>query len=205
MNTSLTKFCKDTGLAKTTVYRRCQELQLDVSGGLTPAMCDCLRHEFDIPLETQAEPPMMPTVPLVPDNFVSQSTLSPTEVLDLALPEGFDPSAMVRHFDGVMGQTVNSDQVVAIAAIATSAAKKAMDDKLNQQKAALAKTEADKKTLEALISGTVVDLKVSALESRLLADRQTLATNDLQASLAQLLALGKPQAEVTSPSQPPSS
>ncbi|MEP1079445.1 hypothetical protein NDI52_28960 [Leptolyngbya sp. PL-A3] len=201
MNTSLTKFCKDTGLAKTTVYRRCQELQWDVADGLTPTMCDRLRHEFDIQPEPEpeAEPPVMPTVTMVPEGFVTHSTLAPTQMLDLALPEGFDPAVMVRHFDGVMGQTVDSDQVVAIATIATSAAKKAMDEKVAAQEQALKKTQADKKKLESLIQGTVVDLKVAALKSQLLASQQTTTTSDLQEMLAQLLDLGKPQENPTGP------
>lgn len=198
MNTSLTKYCKERKLAKTTVYERCRELHLDVKDGLTPEMVRRLDHEFDIKL-VESEPPIMPTVSMVPEGFVTHSTLVPTQMLDLALPEGFDPAVMVRHFDGVMGQTVNSDQVVAIATIATSAAKKAMDEKVAAQEQALKKTQADKKKLESLIQGTVVDLKVAALKSQLLASQQTTTTSDLQEMLAQLLALGKPQENPTGP------
>jgi len=48
MNTSLSKFCKDTGVPKTTAYKRCQELNFDVASGLTPAMVTTLAHEFGV-------------------------------------------------------------------------------------------------------------------------------------------------------------
>jgi hypothetical protein len=198
MNISLSKFCKERGLPKTSVYERCRELSFDVSHGLTPAMVVQLEHEFDLKSQS-TELPLMPTTPMVPEGFVTSSVLAPIQTLDLDLPEGFDPAAMVRHFDGVMGQTVNSDQVVAIATIATSAAKKAMDEKVAAQEQALKKTQADKKKLESLIQGTVVDLKVAALKSQLLASQQTTTTSDLQEMLAQLLALGKPQENPTGP------
>ena len=57
MKTSLTKFCRDYDLPKSTVYRRAQELQIDTSKGLTPDACVQLLHEFDVVLEPpEAEP-----------------------------------------------------------------------------------------------------------------------------------------------------
>lgn len=140
---------------------------------------------------------------ILPEGFVTSSALAPTQSVDLALPGGFDPAAMVRHFDGVMGQTVNSDQVLAIATIATTAAKKAMDEKLTAQEAALKKAEADKKKLEGMIQETTTDLKIAALKSQLLATQQTGTATELQDLLAQLLAMGKPQ-DAPAPSSPQS-
>ena len=57
MNTSLTKFCKDHDLPKSTVHRRCQELRIDTSDGLVADDYDRLLHEFDIaPSEPEPEP-----------------------------------------------------------------------------------------------------------------------------------------------------
>ena len=57
MNISLTKFCKDNDLPKSTVHRRCQELSIDTSEGLAADDCDRLLHEFDIaPSEPEPEP-----------------------------------------------------------------------------------------------------------------------------------------------------
>ena len=48
MNTSLSKFCKESGLPKSSVYQRCKELNFDVTNGLTPSMLSQLEHEFGV-------------------------------------------------------------------------------------------------------------------------------------------------------------
>ncbi|MEP1079321.1 hypothetical protein NDI52_28335 [Leptolyngbya sp. PL-A3] len=197
---TLYAFCKEYDLPYTSVRRYLQSFGFQTANGLTDeARMAALKEFKPAVLVQESEPPLSPTTVMVPEGFVVNSALAPTQMLDLALPEGFDPAAMVRHFDGVMGQTVNSDQVVAIATIATSAAKKAMDEKVAAQEQALKKTQADKKKLDSLIQGTVVDLKVAALKSQLLASQQTATTSDLQEMLAQLLAMGKPQENPTGP------
>lgn len=198
---TLYAFCKEYDLPYTSVRRYLQSFGFQTANGLTDEARMAALKEFKpaVLVQESEETPLSPTTVMVPEGFVVNSALAPTQMLDLALPEGFDPAAMVRHFDGVMGQTVNSDQVVAIATIATSAAKKAMDEKVAAQEQALKKTQSDKKKLESLIQGTVVDLKVAALKSQLLASQQTTTTSDLQEMLAQLLALGKPQENPTGP------
>lgn len=52
MNISLTKFCKDNGLPKATVYRRAQELGVSVSNGLDEAAIAQLSNEFNLQPET---------------------------------------------------------------------------------------------------------------------------------------------------------
>ena len=47
MNISLTSFCRDNRLAKTTVHERCKELGISTSEGLTSDACDRLLIEFD--------------------------------------------------------------------------------------------------------------------------------------------------------------
>jgi len=55
MNISLSKFCKDNDLPKSSVYRRCQELKIPTADGLASGDADRLLIEFDcIP---QAEEP----------------------------------------------------------------------------------------------------------------------------------------------------
>ena len=62
MNTSLTKFCKDHDLPKSTVHRRCQELSIDTSEGVSPTDCDRLLHEFDIAPSEPEPVPIQTTV-----------------------------------------------------------------------------------------------------------------------------------------------
>ena len=62
MNTSLTKFCKDYSLAKTTVFNRCKELGIYTSEGVSPTDCDRLLHEFDIAPSDPEPAPIQTTV-----------------------------------------------------------------------------------------------------------------------------------------------
>jgi len=48
MKISLHSFCKDRGLPKSTVHRRCQEMGIDTSDGLTQDDCDRLLEEFGV-------------------------------------------------------------------------------------------------------------------------------------------------------------
>ncbi len=48
MNTSLTKFCKDNGLPKSSVYNRCQELGIPTIHGLNDEAIATLTREFDL-------------------------------------------------------------------------------------------------------------------------------------------------------------
>lgn len=64
MITSLSKFAKETGLPKSSVYARCQELNFDVRDGLTPAMVETLESEFNVKMprpRVQEEIPLSPT------------------------------------------------------------------------------------------------------------------------------------------------
>ena len=78
MNTSLTKFCKDHDLPKSTVHRRCQELGIDTSEGISPTDCDRLLHEFNL-ISTEPEPDTALSVEVQTGNH--QIVLPPPEML----------------------------------------------------------------------------------------------------------------------------
>ncbi|MFG6094024.1 hypothetical protein SPB21_02175 [Leptothoe sp. ISB3NOV94-8A] len=59
---SLTKFCKDNGLAKSTVFNRCKELGIVTSNGLDVAAVNQLRTEFSLPTQPQQSAPNTLTV-----------------------------------------------------------------------------------------------------------------------------------------------
>lgn len=63
---SLTKFCKDNGLAKSTVFNRCKELGIVTSNGLDATAVDQLRAEFS--LVSQTEPSATSTLTVLPGN-----------------------------------------------------------------------------------------------------------------------------------------
>ena len=61
MITSLSKFAKETGLPKSSVYARCQELNFDVRDGLTPVMESEFNVKMPRPQQQQEETPITPT------------------------------------------------------------------------------------------------------------------------------------------------
>lgn len=90
MNTSLTKFCRDHDLPKSSVYRRAQELNIDTSDGLAPDDCDRLLHEFNI---ITAEPKTAPE-PKGDLTFLRGYAPIQAEVIDLT-PDRFDVGSAV--------------------------------------------------------------------------------------------------------------
>jgi len=194
---SLTKFSKDNNLAKATVYRRCQELGIDTSAGLNDEAIAQLRVEFDLDAPTAPAPQV--EAELMPDNFIQPGQLAAVHAHDVQMPQGFDPTAMVRFFDGVAGQTTDTSKLVAIADVALNAVSTAMDNKIAEQRQQLTESEQHAKKLSEKIATAKTDLKVKALESRILAERQTDATKTAEELFAELMAMGKP-----SPSEPSS-
>lgn len=141
----------------------------------------------DRPQSTKKEP-----APAVPENFIQCSTLAPVQVVETDLPEGFDPTAMVKFFDGVAGQGTNTTKLLAVAKQVLTAVETVMDGKIEQQRQALSQAESDGAELAELITETKGNLKLKALESRLLAERQTAATSQTQKAFDELMKLGKP-------------
>ena len=114
MNISMTKWCKQNRLAKTTVYERCRELGLDVSDGLTQGHIERLENEFDLsPSKGSASNAIRPVV--MPQGFIKSDELVAVKDVELALPEEFDPAAMARFFDGAVGEGVDGDGLLAMA------------------------------------------------------------------------------------------
>ena len=81
MSISLTQFCKDRDLPKTSVYRRCQELKIDVTNGLDEAAIARLEQEF---AQTQAARALKPEV--LPGNHAKAIALR-TNVQSASLEE----------------------------------------------------------------------------------------------------------------------
>ena len=203
MNISLSKFCKDRGLSKTSVYRRCQELSIDTSQGLDEGAIALLEHEFDVQLPAPAQPAIAPEI--MPENFIQAGELATVETRSIQLPQGFDPTAMVRFFDGVTGQATDTTSLVAIASLAIDAVESAMDSKLKEQRQKLSQAEQDSKALAEKITTSKVKLQVKALESKILAERQTQATQSAEELFAELMAMGKPAPSPPSSPSPSSS
>lgn len=140
---------------------------------------------------------------VMPENFFQTSALAPVETREIVLPEGFDPSVMVKFFDGVTGQATDTGSLLAIADMALNAVEGAMDNKLQEQRQKLTQAQKDAEALKTKLAETKTNLKVKALESRILAEQQTAATQSAEDIFAQLMAMGKPQ-ESPAPSSPQS-
>jgi hypothetical protein len=190
MRTSLTLFCKTHNLPKATVHRDCGRLGIDTSDGLDERAIARLKVEYGI--KDDPTPEAIAPSEIVPSGFIQPGQLAAVEAHEIQLPDGFDASAMVKFFDGVTGQATDTAKLVAIADLAINAVNSAMDQKVQQQRAQLTQAEKDAKALAEKIAAAQTDLKVKALESRILAERQTNATQAAEALFADLMALGKP-------------
>lgn len=202
MNISLTKFCKETDLRKSTVHDRCRELGFDTSNGLTADMVDQICYEFDVEYNPVSETKKASTTepqavrPVVmPEGFITGSELAAVTGSEIQLPKGFDPSAMVKFFDGVAGEDVDSDGLLAIATVAINAASGAFDKKIELQRQRLNKTRQNAEKLQRVVGEAKEDMKIKALESRLLAAMQTNEATTSTAAFEELMALGKPAEE----------
>lgn len=191
MPQSLTLFCKEHDLPKATVYRDCKQLGIDTSNGLSDEAIARLKLEYGIVDNPTATEAIAPTE-IVPSGFIQPGQLATVEAHEIQLPDSFDASAMVKFFDGVTGQATDTTKLVAIADLALTAVSSAMDQKVQQQRAQLTQAEQDAQALAEKIAAAKTDLKVKALESRILAERQTAATQTAESLFTDLMALGKP-------------
>lgn len=188
---SLHSFSTEYQLNKSTVYRKCQDLKIATSDGLLVADCDRLLVAFGI---VKPEPEVIKPE-IMPDDFIKGGELAAVKSREIQLPQGFDPAAMVRLFDGVAGEATDTASLVAIADMAINAVESAMDSKLLEQRQKLAQAEQDAKALTEKINASKVKLHVKALESKILAERQTTATQTAEQLFAELMSMGKPAAD----------
>lgn len=188
---SLSAFCKAHNLPKSSVYKFLQSENFDTSDGLSPdAVKAASAYFLDVDPEFPTSSAITPEV--IPEGFIQAGQLAPVTKREIQLPQGFDPSAMVRFFDGVAGQATDTASLVEIADLALHAVEGAMDEKLQAQRAELTQAEKDAQALAAKIGATKTRLQVKALESKMLAERQTTATQTAESAFAELMSLGKP-------------
>lgn len=123
--------------------------------------------------------------------FIETTEIAAVEQVELALPDAFNPLAAIGKFDGAVGQATDPDQIVLYAQAMLGAAESAIDAKTEQQRTELKRHEDALATLKEMKQDSITNLKIKALESRLLAGQQTATTEDLQKILADIAALGK--------------
>lgn len=179
MNISLTKFCKDHDLPKSTVHRRCQELRIDTSEGVSSADCDRLLHEFDIAPSNPESAPIQTTVEVGNHQMVLSTPQLPAQfsLESLRFGESItfeDPLVVATQFIEVADQI--SD---------------AMETDLDNRKTKLNETKKAKDAITA--KATALKLQQQRYQERAyrIDSEQTDQTDSLKEALELLQALGK--------------
>ncbi len=185
MNISLTKFCKDYALSKSTVYRRCQELGIETTRGLSTEDCARLLHEFDLVTVQTGEESEQPVVRVEMGNH--QLVLSAPD-----LPQTYSLGALRT------GESVQFEDPLAIAAqflVIADQVQAAMESDIQQREQKLAATRQAKDTIAAKAQELKLEQRLYKERTHLIDTAQTHETQGLQQSLTTLQSLGKPPAD----------
>lgn len=183
MNTSLSKFCKDRRLPKSSVYARCQELNFDVSNGLTPAMVEQLEHEFEVSTPPEPTPPELHQITVETGNH--QITLSSPQLPQTFTLEGLRTSEAVSFEDPL----AVAQQFLAVADNLTSA----MQNDIQQRQQRLTQTRQAKDAIATKKQQLELEARLYRLQTQQLDGALSNETAELQRQLAELQKLGKPQ------------
>ena len=179
MNTSLTKFCKDYSLAKTTVFNRCKELGIYTSEGVSPTDCDLLLHEFDIAPSEPEPVPIQTTVEVGNHQIVLSTPQLPSQfsLESLRFGESItfeDPLVIASQFIAVADQI--SD---------------AMETDLDNRKAKLNQTKQAKDAITAKAMALKLQQQRYQEKAYRIDSEQSDQTDSLKEALELLQALGK--------------
>jgi len=127
-----------------------------------------------------------------PENFIkTDEDVAIATTTELMLPQDFSPRAMVSHFDGAVGQVTDPDQIVALTRAIVNVGLTTLDSKIQRQRATLDQHQQAFVEASQVVNEGFMDLKIKASESRMVADQQTAATQQLQALMGKLAALGQ--------------
>lgn len=180
MQTSLTKFCKDHDLSKSTVYRRCQELGLETTDGLAPADLQTLLHEFNLE-------PVVETPAITVEVGNHQITLATPQLPQTFTLESLRGSELQTYDDplAIAAQFINAaDQLETSMAIDIQQ----REQKLQQTKQAAAAIAAKRQKLE-------LEARLYQMQTANLHTATNAETANLTEGLTALQKLGKPQGE----------
>ncbi|MBM0745658.1 hypothetical protein JOY44_30020 (plasmid) [Phormidium sp. CLA17] len=179
MKTSLTKFCKDYSLAKTTVFNRCKELGMDTSKGVSPTDCDRLLHEFDI-APSEPEPVPIQTTVEVGNHQIVLSTPQ--------LPAAFSLESLRT------GKSITFEDPLAVASQFIEVADQisdAMETDLDNRKAKLNQTKQAKDAIAAKAMALKLQQQRYQEKAYRIDSEQSDQTDSLKEALELLQALGK--------------
>jgi hypothetical protein len=185
MNVSLSKFCKDRNLAKTSVYRRCEELRISTSDGLTPEAVKQLEHEFGA------------VAPSAGNSTVSVEVGNHS--IELSAPQ----LPQTYSLEGLRtGAAVSFEDPLAIAAQFLNAAdglKDAMQQDIEIRQSKVNQTVAAKEAIAAKRQELELEARLYKLQTQKLDSTLSNETAALQQQLKALQSLGKPDASTPQP------
>lgn len=176
MNISLSQFCRDNDLPKTSVYRKCQDLGIETANGFTSEVCDLLLREFDIAPKSEK---------VIDVEAGNHSTA-------LALPELPKAYTLEVLRDS---EAVGFEDPLAVAAQFLQVADgltEAMQADIQQRQQRLQQTKSAKDAIAAKAQQLQLESRLYQLQTQQLDQTLTTETQDLQAALQQLQSLGKP-------------
>jgi len=182
MNISLSKFCKDNDLPKSSVYRRCQELKIPTADGLASDDADRLLIEFDRVPQAE-EPAAVATATVEIGNH--QMVLATPQ-----LPGRFSLESLRT------GESSSFEDPLAVATQFIEAADQisdAMETDLLNRKAKLNQTRQAKDAIAAKAVALRLQQQRYQEKAYRIDSEQSDQTDSLQEALAQLQPLGKPQ------------
>lgn len=184
MNISLSKFAKDNGLHKSAVYRRCQELNIVTSEGLSPDVVERLEHEFSAEIAQFREQPTTDAETAVAVEVGNHSITLATPTL----PRSYSLESLRT------GEAVSFEDPLAIAAQfleASDMVLAGMNADIQARHQKLKATQAAKDAIAQKRQKLELEARLYQLQTQQLDESLTEETADLQAQLAELQRLGK--------------
>lgn len=127
--------------------------------------------------------------------FIRSTSIEETGLIvraEVQLPDTFDASVGMQHFDGAQIEVTDPHAIVHLAKQMFGALSQKLDQKIQVQREELAQHEEALEELQELKTAALTDLKIKASVSELLADRQSKATRKLHRELGDISGLGKP-------------
>ena len=187
MNTSLSKFCRDTALPKSSVYARCKELNFDVTNGLTAAMVASLENEFGVSIAPN------PPAPLVAVEVGNHATHKMIHVGAAA--------ASLEQFRTQRDrlQLGNRGEFVTHALGFLDQLEEGMESAEAEQEQELQQIRTAKKQVSKRVEKFRRRSDEYRIKSDLLAQIQNTELEDLEDLAGELTAMGKPAAEAAAP------
>lgn len=185
MHTSLTKFCKVWGLAKTSVHNRCKELGIDTSNGLSADAVAQLVQEFDLKAMPQTAPEATTRAGAITVTVGNHQVICPAPSLEGEYSLESLRTQEVAIFDDPLAI---AEAFVATAQSLTDEMRR--DVRLREQQ--LRDTQTAKQKIEAQAQKFRLEARLYQERTELLAIAQNRETEALQEGIAHLKSLGKP-------------